>query len=409
MGAESTGMEPLTLTAILAAAEGILAPLDPAAGAGELGRAVEGFEFHQPGTVTDYRGRLVLVTVPTQDPASLERVCAECAEATALILQPSTPRTLRTESGPVLLRRSTWATGEILIRAMTAIIGMPGTALRRADPAEVLARDAAQVVVRRESALLALLSGTAETAIPATIAGLRPDRRYLVIAAGVGVPDAEWFRVAVSMEFPQVRDVVSDGVFLGVLPVDDDDQAQTCADRLRTRFSRSGHGGRDLPIGVGPIVDGVGELHRSAAEAGLVLRALNVKLGGLPLVDAGQVRVARAGDVEDALALIQAVDALKPHAESFAARLRILERYDRDNRTDLLPTALAALKNQTNVAAAARPLGIHANSMRARIDRISAVAGIDLSDEVCRLRTILAFIACPDIHRVALSRLPLDR
>lgn len=113
--------------------------------------------------------------------------------------------------------------------------------------------------------------------------------------------------------------------------------------------------------------------------------------------------------MEDPLAIIQATDALRPYADSLTARLWILHQYDLDHRTDLLPTVLSALKQQTNVAAAARPLGIHPNSFRARLERITEISGIDLNDQAMRLRTILAFVASPEIHNAALRNSWPDR
>ncbi len=356
----------------------------------------------------EYRGKLVLVTSITDTRFEFEGILAECASAAALILSPSTPREFGRETGPLLLRRSTWATGETVIQALAAVTG-PSDAARRPVIAAPVDGEAAWLATRRESALVSLLAGTADPEIPAAIAGLRPDRGYVVIAAAIAPDDAEWLCTAVSMEFPDMRGLFSDGAFLGVLPVADGEGAGQVVGRLRSRIGRSAGGGADLPIGVGLVADGVAELHVSAASARRVLRALNVKLGRLPLCGSGWARIGAAHDVEDALVLIHATDALTPYAELFAARLRVLDDYDRAHRTDLLATVLAALKQQTNVAAAARPLRIHANSFRARLERIAVIAGIDLTDEVCRLRTILAFISCPELHNAALRRLPLDR
>lgn len=399
------------LESILAEAEGILVPLDGYPDAATLDRPVRGLEFHQPGTETDYRAMLVLVSVPVGDKATLAAIYQECESAAAIIFPPKTPRNLGVgvAGGPALLRRSAWVTTDTLVRALTAITEELAADSGMGDPSDVLERDAAKVVLRRDSALLALLSGTADPAIPAAIAGLRPDRHHAVIAARVANGDVGWFEVALDSEFDEVWNVVSDGIFLAVLRCQGAEESSVVVERLRARLNRTSHGGIDLPIGVGPVVPGLTQIHESAKSARMLLRALNVKLGDLPLADSGEVRVAGASDVDDALAIVEATDALKPHSDSFAVRLRILEDYDREHRADLLPTVLAALKQQSNVAAAARPLGIHPNSFRARLERIREVAGIDLNDHASRLRTILAFVACPDVHNVALSGLPLDR
>ncbi len=310
----------------------------------------------------------------------------------------------------MLLRSSSWATTDTLVRTLTEVVSEPA-ALARLDHAEdAVPRDEALASRRRESALLALIAGTADTAVPASIVGLRLDQDHVVIAAGVSADRIAWLRHALAAEFPDVRDVVSEGHLLAAIPVAPGDEPQSVVERLRTRLVGAGwRRDTDLPIGVGPVVPGVLRLHESASTARLILRALNVKLGPRPLNESAPVRIAEAADVEDPLAIIQATDALRPYADSLTARLWILHQYDLDHRTDLLPTVLSALKQQTNVAAAARPLGIHPNSFRARLERITEISGIDLNDQAMRLRTILAFVASPEIHNAALRNSWPDR
>lgn len=392
-----------SLGAILTDAEGILLPQDAKVDVTLLDSPVQGLEFYQPGTATDYTEKLVFVTVPVDDQATLDTVSDACETATGLIVPSSTPRHLSTRPQPVLLRSSSWATTDTLVRTLTEVVAEPEAPGRLDQADDTVTRDRDFASRRRDSALLALLAGTADTAIPASIVGLRLDQDHVVIAAGIRTDDIAWFRHALAAEFPDERDVVSESHLLAAIPVAPGDEPRSVVERLRARFVNAGwRRDTDLPIGVGTVVPGVLRLHESASAARLVLRALNVKIGLRPLTDNSPVRVAEAADVEDALAIIQAADALRPYADSFGARLRILMRYDIDHRTDLLPTVLSALKQQTNVAAAARPLGIHPNSFRARLERITEISGIDLNDHAMRLRTILAFVACPEIHNAAL-------
>ena len=110
---------------------------------------------------------------------------------------------------------------------------------------------------------------------------------------------------------------------------------------------------------------------------------------------------------------------MEPHFKLIARNFRTLEALEWSPQVgvNLLvgpngsgkTTVLSALKQQTNVAAAARPLGIHLNSFRARLERITEISGIDLNDQAMRLRTILAFVASPEIHNAALRNSWPDR
>ena len=58
------------------------------------------------------------------------------------------------------------------------------------------------------------IAGTTDTAVPASIVGLRLDQDHVVIAAGVSADRIAWLRHALAAEFPDVRDVVSEGYLL---------------------------------------------------------------------------------------------------------------------------------------------------------------------------------------------------
>lgn len=195
-----------------------------------------------------------------------------------------------------------------------------------------------------------------------------------------------------------IHQVLSDNTALPVNLVEE--QARVTAE-LRSRLGRTVRATADLPVGVGTVVSGVFSLHESAAAALETLRALKFKLGAPALAAALGLRIAGGVDVADALALIRAGDALRPHGAALAAPLAVLAEYDRVHRSELLPTVLTALEHRSNSSQAARQLGIHANSLRTRLDRIREISGIDLTEPVSALRAMVAFLAHPGIHNEA--------
>lgn len=383
---------------VLSSTEGLLrrpeGPVDPLA----LDRPVTGVEVYERGSGASYVGKLVVVVDTVDQPARIESAVRECRDAAALIFPPETS-VAQHEGAPPILVRSSWAAASALIRALVELTrdaeaptGGAGTALER---------DTALAVHRLESALLALLGGTADAATPAAIVGLRPDLDHLVIAADLGDVPSEQYRLALAAEFPDERSVLSDRMLFSVLRADGADSSVRVAEQLRARLGRAIRTTRDLPVGVGPVVSGVFTLHESAAAAREIVRAMRIKLGAPPLSADGGARVAGADDVPDALALIRAADALRSQGPNLAAPLMRIAEYDRVHGSDLLPSVLVSLEHRGNVTAAAGRLGIHANSLRARLKRVREISGVDLDEPVSTLRATVAFLAFPDAHNTA--------
>lgn len=61
--------------------------------------------------------------------------------------------------------------------------------------------------------------------------------------------------------------------------------------------------------------------------------------------------------------------------------LKILERYDRENHTQLRETLSVYLKKERNLLGAAQALHIHRNTLKYRLGRIRTLTGLSLSDE----------------------------
>ena len=82
-------------------------------------------------------------------------------------------------------------------------------------------------------------------------------------------------------------------------------------------------------------------------------------------------------------ALDMLVDAIRENCEVDSLlhpALDIIERYDRENQTDLLRTLKVYLANERNHVRAAAELGLHRNSLAHRIRRIEELTGIDFNN-----------------------------
>ncbi len=241
----------------------------------------------------------------------------------------------------------------------------------------------------QESALVDLLSRGVDPGVPAALLGLQPDSRHTVVALGADTPASRslMFHVQALRAGTRTARVGSD-LFV-VLPVLDIESADTdLAEGLSVHMARvsGAHAG---PLAVGPVVDDIARLRHSAIVARQVLDAAAIHAAGQPR---DQRPVLTAGDVQDALTLIRAADLLDPLADDIAEPLSALRRHDIDHGTAFVDTVAAVLDHPGNLSEAARALGIHANSLRYRLDRIRAVSGIDLHSAAARLRASLGLL-----------------
>jgi len=128
----------------------------------------------------------------------------------------------------------------------------------------------------------------------------------------------------------------------------------------------------ELALGLGEARAGLAEIRRSlreASDASRIAAALLEDGGALLYRDTGAYRY-----------LINALDSGGPedHLRELAERLAA---YDRERETELLPTLDAYLEHGRSVAAAARQLWVHVNTLRQRLERIEAVTEVKLADE----------------------------
>ncbi|OCB12968.1 DNA-binding protein [Mycolicibacterium porcinum] len=241
----------------------------------------------------------------------------------------------------------------------------------------------------QESALADLLSRGVDPGVPAALLGLQPDSRHAVLALGADTPASRSLMFHVQALRAGARAVRVGDDLLAVLPVRDDESAAAdLADNLSTHLTRVSptHAG---PVAVGSVVGEIADLRNSAIVARQVLDAAALDVADPPH---GQPPVLTASDVPDALTLIRAADLLAPMADAITAPLTALQRHDTDHGTAFVATVAAVLDHPGSLTGAARELGIHANSLRYRLDRIRAVSDIDLQSPAARLRASMGLL-----------------
>jgi DNA-binding PucR family transcriptional regulator len=97
-------------------------------------------------------------------------------------------------------------------------------------------------------------------------------------------------------------------------------------------------------------------------------------------------------DVNEGLVMMRIVELVEPAAEEILAPLELLAEYDRAHGTQLVDTVAAVVEHPGNLADAARLLGIHANSLRYRLERIVAIAQLDPRAPITRTRLGLGLL-----------------
>ncbi|AKS31050.1 PucR family transcriptional regulator [Mycolicibacterium goodii] len=243
----------------------------------------------------------------------------------------------------------------------------------------------------RESALVDLISRGVDPGVPATLLGLQPDTRHVVVALGADTPESRALMFHVQALRAGARPARVGTDLLVVVPladgeVTDADVAGNLTEHL-ARVSPSRPGAVAVGLAVGSILD----LRRSAVVARQVLDAAALDIGCRRLRDT-MPPVLTAADVADPLTLIRAADLLEPLGDTIAEPLHALRRHDSEHGTSFVDTVAAVLDHPGNLSGAARELGIHVNSLRYRLDRISGVCGLDLQSAAARLRAALGLL-----------------
>ncbi|MGA5204481.1 helix-turn-helix domain-containing protein [Streptomyces variegatus] len=136
--------------------------------------------------------------------------------------------------------------------------------------------------------------------------------------------------------------------------------------------------GSAVRVGLGDVVPGLARAPESRRSAERTLQAL--------IAGAGPRTVARSEDVADTVGILQVVDALREVALPPRTSVARLREFDAEHSGScLVETLRAYLDHFGDVSAASRALGVHSNSLRYRLRRITQVSGLDLESPDARL------------------------
>jgi hypothetical protein len=131
-------------------------------------------------------------------------------------------------------------------------------------------------------------------------------------------------------------------------------------------------------VGLGDVVSGLARLPESRRSAELALDAL--------LAAGGPRAVASTEDVVETVGMLQVMDALREVTLPPRTPVARLAAFDAEHSgSRLVETLRAYLDHFGDVPAASRALGVHPNSLRYRIRRITELSGIDLGHPDARL------------------------
>ncbi len=171
-------------------------------------------------------------------------------------------------------------------------------------------------------------------------------------------------------------------VAYGIVPVDNthEEPLQAVARIAEEFFKRTGEA-TPAVIGLGQVARTPVELARSRKCADRVLRALR---------SGNRVhRVATLADVHMEVLLLELRDFVLTQGDAPTGPVARLAAYDKAHHTHLVQTLRAWLDTFGDVAAAAQAIFIHPNTLRYRLQRISEVGGIDLTDPDARFAAML--------------------
>lgn len=144
--------------------------------------------------------------------------------------------------------------------------------------------------------------------------------------------------------------------------------------------------GAKVQVGIGSVAAGLARVPGSRTEADRVLDAMG----------AGHDDVAQFGDLRAEVLLNQTLGLLRASPELRDPAVDTLVRYDREHGTELVTSVLAWLDALGDVRAAAQRLTVHPNTLRYRVRRAVAIAGLQLDDPRARLLHHLELLLARD-------------
>jgi DNA-binding PucR family transcriptional regulator len=236
------------------------------------------------------------------------------------------------------------------------------------------------------SELVELVMAGAETAafLPQLRAcGLDPDGPHLVIVAAA--PDgvaAEALDELLRPVAPRVVVGPAGAGAAGLVPVGDGGRGDA-VERIRTAVHalEPGLGALRLHVGVSGVAAGARGLRGAAEEARYACQLAALRPG----------RAAVVGDDELSSHLLLLAGVPDDLRRTFRERvLGPVDDYDRQHRSDLVPTLRAFLDGNCSWTRCAELLHVHVNTLRYRIERIEQLTGRDLSTLPDRVDLFLA-------------------
>jgi GAF domain-containing protein len=253
-----------------------------------------------------------------------------------------------------------------------AVAELAAVALKKS---ELIERLTAETLIK--DTFDAIATGAYEAAeAKATAAGFPLGRPHLFVdVQPSGQGTGSWPEAAVGIEehlrrlFPHLLvDARPDGV-RAIVAVDDgaDDAA---LEAIRARCGKLADG--EVVVGISGVAHGAGECGRrmrEAADAATIARALRPPDGAMRYDDLGAYKYLVHLDFERA-----------PHDRYWAA-IELLLDYDLRRQTHLVDTLEQFLRDRRSVAASARALYVHPNTLRQRLRRIEQLSGLDVASE----------------------------
>ena len=244
---------------------------------------------------------------------------------------------------------------------------------------------------RVEDAARALLEERGSPEVLAARASLRVREPCAVLAVGTGsgppgddAPSRLYAQLALHCAaFGHRTTVVPVGgrILVLVSPLDHDPQrADGQVAHLGESLAKqlSATSGTPVRVGLGDVAPGLARAADSRRSAELALKALTRA--------AGPRTVARADDVADTIGILQIDEALRDVVLPPRTSVARLAAFDAEHGGScLVETLRAYLGHFGDVAGASRTLGVHPNSLRYRLRRITQVCGLDLDSADARL------------------------
>lgn len=134
--------------------------------------------------------------------------------------------------------------------------------------------------------------------------------------------------------------------------------------------------------GIGGVVANVRDLSASRRDAEATLRVLRTQAPE-------ERRVARSAEVQVEALMLRVGDSLAADGIELGGPLVALREYDAGHETELVATLRAWLEHFGDVTAAAREVHVHKNTFRYRLERIEAIADVDLGNPDTRFGLLL--------------------